>query len=138
MKNSAQIVQWLCSDCGSRNPSSQLGCNMCGNIRPNRNRDMARVLSSSFMNEGNDNVQNNVNNVAFHGDVHLDNYFPTVNDEDDNSDGSENRDNYKPARSFLYSFVMTACGVAIWTSSIVMGLAATFFVTVFVKAFILN
>lgn len=129
------LVQWRCGTCGLANSVSNTECS-CGGQRPDRShrsQDNGRLLSA-LSNTGNENVQNNVNNVAVHGDVSIGNYF-TQSIEEDEAEERETR-KASPGRSFLSSFIMTVSAIAISVATLCMGSVLLFFVFVFVKAYV--
>jgi ribosomal protein L37E len=128
-----QVVQWRCRNCGTSSPIQKSSCHSCGGDRPNKNKDRSRLISSSLSNENNNNVQNNINNIAIHGGVRLDeNYFMQA----DNENGTA-IDTVEPQvqRSTLSAFFMVTCGIAIWVSILVMFLFVTFFSVIIFKAY---
>jgi len=131
-----QVVQWRCGNCGTSSQIQKSRCHSCGGNRPSKNNGRGRLLSASLSNENNNNVQNNVNNIAIHGGLRLvdKNYFTQDNGDEAKTavvDAIEPKKYHSP----LMSFIMVTCGIAIWTSILVMLSVVVFFSVVIVKAY---
>jgi hypothetical protein len=130
------ITHWRCGNCGISTPSNESECLVCGGSRVHRSQEKLRLLSAALSNENNGYVQNNVNNVAVHGNVHLGNQVVvTDDDEDDEKYERRSRRAIRKHRSPLESFVLFTSGIVMWMSVLVLGGIASFFIAVIWTAY---
>lgn len=130
-----QIIQWRCGNCGTSSPIQKSKCHSCGGNRPNKSNGVSKLLSASLSNDNNNNVQNNINNIAIHGGVRLvdKNYFM----QEDENEGNAVHTTIEPRqeRGALSSFFMVTCSIAIWSSILIMLSFVAFFSVVIYKAY---
>jgi len=131
--NTAQIMRWRCGNCGISTASGS-ECTSCGSFKTHRNPEKLRLLSAALSNEGNGYVQNNVNNIAVHGNVSLGDNYIQVEDEDEDED--DNRPVRRQHHSPLASFLMFTSGIVMWMSVLVVGSIFAFFVAVIWSAYV--
>lgn len=134
--NSAQMVQWRCRSCGVGLPLGEAEC-QCGIPRPSSDQRKSKLLSAILSNEGNSLVQNNVSNVAVHGNVTIGNFF-TESVEEDEEEERRRPALPPPGPTPLQRVFMFVCSIFIALCFVTMALFVAFFIAIVVKAFFLH